>query len=223
MFGFEQQLWLYDNYVRELRHGMVLGLNSLEELWFGRNQFTEIKNDTFLQLESLLFLQLSENEIESIDDNFFINLRSLQVLWLHDNEITELRAEMFKGLESLRVLTIHSNGLTTVPASAFSDLPRPLELGLKLNPTLQCDSRLCWLKDEESAGTITWFSREADLFNPEETIYSPNCPDLEGWDTWVCPRPGRTLGLLTLRQNTAKDLIADDVSVNSIEIFVPSG
>ena len=111
---------------------------------------------------------LSNNELTELASNIFsdLNLDKLRYLYLNSNSLSELRSGMFLGLTSLTTLRLDKNNLITVRASDFRYLPRPLTVyfnfvpsGLEYPPNddnpWQCDSWLCWLKQELEAGTIT--------------------------------------------------------------------
>ena len=85
---------------------------------------------------------------------------------------------MFYGLVSLIVLQLEGNRLTRLPVDVFKHLPNSFTLGLgnvrrkpqEDNP-LQCNEDLCWLKQKERNGTITWY---IDILHE---IPKPKCDD----------------------------------------------
>ena len=83
-------------------------------------------------------------------------------------------------MENLEELFLPGNMFSSLRPEAFVKLPRPLSFEVIYNP-LKCDPRLCWLHQEEAAGTITWPSING-------TILKPNCSDGTDWDeiTWNC-------------------------------------
>ena len=134
-------------------------------------------------------LLISSNIINNIEDNAFTNFKKLRLLWLDNNKLKLLSPGTFSGLETLENLTLEFNHLTSLLADMFSHLPRPLSLGLQdaayhrtPDNLLQCDAALCWLKQEELNGTITWyFHGDYPLFP-----YKPRCRNGINWDTMKC-------------------------------------
>ena len=144
-------------------------MNNCTTLSFYLNQISEIEPGGFNGLSNLEYLEILSNRLEiqsnnisSIEDNTFLNLNKLEALFLLNNNLKTLSSRVFCGLTSLNALHLELNHLSTLPADVFSHLPRPLTLGLIFHPNdtlynlLKCDSQLCWLKQEELQGNITW-------------------------------------------------------------------
>ena len=96
-------------------------------------------------------------------------------------------------LKKLTKLHLQGNNLSSLSADVLSHLQRPLELGLFdpfFDPTphhmMNCDADLCWLKQEEMQGTITWIT----LTSPVEITFKPVCAGGLDWDTWTCDGNG---------------------------------
>ena len=89
---------------------------------------------------------------------------------------------MFYGLNSLKTLYLGGNHLTKLPRDVLSHLPRPLKLGFTYQ-YFECDIELCWLKQEEQQGTITFLSE------------TPRCADGIRWYNWRCYETGRCLDI----------------------------
>ena len=129
---------------------------------------------------ALEYLELQFNIITFIEDNTFANLMRLNELNLAVNRLESLTPGIILWLRFSRVAEFwQKNRLTTLPADVFNHLPRPLELDISFNP-MQCDAALCWLKQEELNGTITWnpFGRR------------PTCANEVSWETWSCSQTG---------------------------------
>ena len=176
-------LHLDDNLIQEIEPGSFNGLSNLEQLDLCNNKLIILKADMFQGLVALESLNLCHNGIFLIDDNTFAHMKKLQSLSLHHNDLTTLSPGTFSGLESLETLNLEGNHLTSLPGDLFNDQPRPLRLNLynnyiNHNNILQCDSQLCWLKQEELNGTIIW---PGDSY-----IYGPRCANLIPWDLWRC-------------------------------------
>ena len=124
-----------------------------------------------------------KNQISEIEPGTFTGLDSLTYLRLWGNSISELEARTFCGLESIEELLLDINVLTSLPQDVFIHLPRPLILGLYRNP-LQCDAALCWLRQEELNGTITWYREENGYTS------KPVCANGVNWDNWSCSQTG---------------------------------
>ena len=146
-------------------------------------------------------LEIQSNNLSSIEDNTFLNLNKLEALFLLNNNLKTLSSSVFCGLTSLNALHLELNHLSTLPADVFSHLPRPLILGLTFHPNdtlynlLKCDSQLCWLKQEELQGNITW--------KTWFVVSKPRCADGTNWDSWTYQDTGGSqnrvsLGLLSV-------------------------
>ena len=168
------------------------------ELDLYSNQIKDIPSGTFKNLWSLEDLDLRFNTIEDIDPETFLPLQQCTGLWLSNNQLTCLRAGTFKGLVSLDVLDLFSNQISFIEDGTFSHLPlirilylnknnlvTPMDekdliqsqnpfLFLDENP-LQCDSRMCWIKDAERDGRVKLRGR---------WDHTPQCKNYPGvhWD-----------------------------------------
>ena len=113
---------------------------------------------------------------------------------LSSNQFVTLQTTIFSGLRSLDELNLAGNRLTTLLADVFSHLSRPLELTLfdfriigEQDNIFVCDAALCWLKQEEHLGSITWGSVHIGY---ELYFFKPICSDGRGWDNWICNETG---------------------------------
>ena len=175
-------LTIRDNRIKTIEDGAFDGLKKLHELQLQGNEIEVLEPDMFTGLESLKNLSLHRNEIHNIKDGAFAALESLNHLDLSENGLSKLSNQMFTGLIALRSLYLDGNKLSTVSSDAFSHLYRPLSLRLS-NPTvpaarrnpLQCDDRLCWLKNEETDGKIKFSSD-----------YKPLCSSGGSWENLSC-------------------------------------
>ena len=169
---------LGDNFIHTIESGSFDGLAALRILSLTINGLTELRNYMFQDLRNLESLNLNSNMIKYIEDGSFESLLNLRQLRMANNILTELRAAIFHGLKNIDHLTLDRNKLTYIDSSTFSDLPLPLELALDFNP-LVCDDSLCWLKEEEQQGNITWLTWNGHL-------YKPSCNEGIAWNTWEC-------------------------------------
>ena len=183
------RLNLYGNRLTELRPGMFQGLRALETLALSRNRITTIQPRTFQELRALVYLDLGSNRITTIQPHTFQGLRALEGLYLSSNDITTIQPRTFAGLKQLRTLWLHSNKLTTCEEAWFDPGYNFTELSLSENP-LQCDRRMCWIKQAERDKRITWYT---DPYDGE--VYKPDCENYKGvdWDdvTLTCPASGK--------------------------------
>ena len=193
-----ERLYLHNNQISEVETGSFNGLTSLDYFELQHNQITALRAGMFQGLVALAHLSLASNKINVIQDNAFFTLKKLQKLYLSNNDLGTLSIRAFNGLDSLTHLYLYENYLTTLPADTFSHLPRPLELLLHLpnndlppNNPIECDSKLCWLKQEELQGTITWLSRGSSVFKPR-------CANGIVWDNWSCVRTSKISLLILL-------------------------
>ena len=126
------------------------------------NHITTIRAGSFSHLARCALLWLDNNQISEINPAAFRGLTSLRRLYLHTNKLTHISPGTFSGLTSLNNLWLSNNRLTGLSSDLFLDLPRPLRLLLG-NPdnndpdnAFLCDESLCWLKQEEQDGTVTF-------------------------------------------------------------------
>ena len=118
-------------------------------------------------------------------------LDSLKELHLYHNLISHIEPSSFARLKELRGLYMERNKLTTLEQNVFDDLvPNNLVLGINHNP-LQCDSRMCWIKQGEEDGWIKLFHEARGI-----TWSKPSCVNYPGfrWDdvTITCPSVGES-------------------------------
>ena len=170
---------------------------------------TEVPEDIPAQVRMVV---LGLNDINHIRDGAFRHLTVCTELYLYWNALTEVRAGMWEGLSSLTKLILYSNQISMIEVGAFNTLTSlemlwlennelvtleeglfntPLrtsfELSLYNNP-LQCDARMCWIKEVERVGHITWYTWSHDG-RPERK----NQPGVL-WDdiTLNCTEPGQS-------------------------------
>ena len=174
-------LGLNANDIETIEDGCFVGLENVYDFYMKGNNIKVLQADVFSGLEALQILNLQMNKIEIIEDGAFAGLERLETLLLSQNNLAELRSLMFTGLRSLQTLSLEGNRLTTVPVYAFSLLYHPLTLTLSTtrepaayrNP-LECDTNLCWLKQEQADETINFGD------------HKPICVNVGNWDTWTC-------------------------------------
>ena len=195
---------LYSNQIKDIPSGAFKHLWNCTELNMGKNRLTHIRKLMFDGLSSLVDLDLRFNQISDIDPGSFLPLQQCTYLWLPYNQLTCLRAGTFKGLESLDLLDLHSNKISFIEQGTFSHLPlirvlylnknnlvtpmdekdliqsQNLFLFLDDNPLLQCDSRMCWIKNAERDGRLKLNGRR----NPK-----PQCVNYPAvhWDNIKLP------------------------------------
>ena len=179
-------LYLGNNRISPIESGSFNGLGYLKYLHLDRNRLTTLKVGMFNGLAVVETLSLGNNYINYIDDYAFANMKKLKVLLLVNNALVVLRPKMFSRLDSLRTLGLVENPLTTLSSGVFNHLPWPLELAITDlddygNPfgfPMQCDVKLCWLRQEELQGTITWYRTH------------PICRDDTEWSNSICDETG---------------------------------
>ena len=181
------------NLISHIEDGAFNGLGNLRILNLQENLLFVLRPGMFKGLDSLNEFYMCCSHIDTIQNGSFLDLGNLHRLDLRTNRLTELRAEMFLGLISLRIIQLVYNHFTTIDSSVFSHLPRPLEVQLTelADPRallLNCDSRLCWLKEEEKYGTIVWYRTYG--YHP---IPKPVCLDRLLWAMLDCNITGLLL------------------------------
>ncbi len=133
------KLSLWYTGLSDIRSDMWKGLESIKDLDLVSNKITEIRGDMWEGLESLEVLHFSFNDIREVPPAGFSSLPNLKELWLAGNaHLTTLTEDIFD-------------------AHQYPDSPgHPEILRLILWHTpLQCDSRLCWMKEGVEAGWLT--------------------------------------------------------------------
>ena len=99
---------------------------------------------------------------------------------------------MFLGLDSLKELGIYLNKITTLDANVFFYIHRPLVLHAANAPSedpdnpFECDSKLCWLKQEELDKTILWQNPHWAAVGQKREPNKPECANDVSWDTFLC-------------------------------------
>ena len=182
--------------ITEVEPGSFNGLTSLRHLYLSRNDRLNIlRAGMFHGLIAIHTLWVSHNGINTIDDGTFANLKTLEVLFMNQNDLETLRLGIFFGLVSLKNLYLDRNRLTTLSADVFRHLSRPLKLtlhnkvaNLTTDNPLKCDVRLCWLKQEELQGNITWSYYDTD--SSPDRPFKPRCTDGIDWETFTCLEKG---------------------------------
>ena len=131
-----REAWLNHNYITDIPLGIFSHLKQCFDLELDTNKFTVLKSGMLEGLTSLKRLNLGHNQISHIEPGSF---RSLQLteLYLDNNRLIKPMQE--KDL-------IGSQSLTLI-----------LTLG---NNPLQCDSKMCWIKQAELDGWITWHTTD---------------------------------------------------------------
>ena len=173
-------LVLNDNRLTALRSDMFRVLSKCTTMYLHDNRISEVETGSFNGLSAVRDLKLDRNRLERLHKNMFSSLASCTHLNLRVNLIRVIEPGSFNGLNNVEQLDLRDNRLTAIPADVFVHLPRPLELDISDN-RLQCDAALCWLKQEELNGTITW-----SYFN----INKPKCANEVNWDSWNCDDTG---------------------------------
>ena len=147
-----REVWLDGNFITHIRDGVFQHLMVCTELFLDQNDLTEVRAGMWEGLTSLTMLSLSFNQISTIPVGAFNTLTSLERLYLSYNQLVTLVEGVFN-----------------------TPLRTSLELTLNRNP-LQCDVRMCWIKQAEWVGHITWDTWGGDR--------RPQCKNQPGvhWD-----------------------------------------
>ena len=194
-FAHLYQCWRMDlrfNEITRIETGAFNGLKSITELELGSNRLESLSPGMFTGLGMLRKLTLFRNKIGEIEDWTFQNMTELTELSLDENQLRNLTSRTFAGLSSLKKLELMWNRINIIYADVLAHIPRPFELGLGYNSErvtndvradeddFRCESpRMCWLKQEELGGNITWAG--FGFF-----IYKPDCAGRDRWDKVTC-------------------------------------
>ena len=193
--GLLQDLILHHNELTYLQKTMFNGLESLVSLHIQNNLLETVPDGCFSDLINLVYLHLGYNKLSDIRPGMWQGLSLVQQLYLHRNNIDSLNPGDLDHLPNLRRLLLYGNRFTTISHTIFNPTvypydghPREINIGLG---SMTCDSRLCWLKQGERLGWITWYTYET-------TIYHPDCSNFAG--SWSeidlgCPENGAYIKL----------------------------
>ncbi len=143
---------------------------------FHANEIRKVPKDVFKSMPSLYYMELSSNLISVIENEAFIQVPSLQELHLYSNNLTCISNQMFSGLTNLRNIHLYNNQIFLIEKQSFAMMKNLQELLLSRNQLkslsqsvfasnvqlsllldhnpIQCDLRLCWLKDGAEANWI---------------------------------------------------------------------
>ena len=155
---------------------MFSDLRNCTKLYLNWNRISKIESRSFNGLSNLDKLYLKSNRLHTLQGDMFKGLKVLQLLALSSNRLRIISDDAFIHIDSIHELYLHFNDLTRLPEQAFSHLPRPLQLSLlkfRSNSTIEnpmvCDLKLCWLKQEELQGNITWYR----MIEPMQGLFVP--------------------------------------------------
>ena len=160
------------------------------EVWVNNNYITDIPLGIFSNLTECFDLELDTNKLTILKSGMFEGLMSLRRLNLGHNVITNIEAGSFEKL-ALDELYLDHNSLTTPMVE--QDLSNSFSLILTLGKNLfHCDNEMCWIKEAERDGRITWFTEDG-YGKPE----CQNYPDVE-WDEVIldCFDSGEVLAVI---------------------------
>ena len=191
-----KELILENNFITEIQTAAFFHLEQCSDINIKGNKLTRIHKDMFIGLPFLETLSLSDNKINNIEPGTFVKLSKLMILDLSKNKISNIAPQTFTE-QTLSRIHLHGNQLTTLERNVFgSQHPTNLTLLLSDNP-VQCDSRICWIKEAERDGWIT-----LNALLPDASWSKPDCVNYPGvdWDniTLSCPAEGNCRILLYL-------------------------
>ena len=184
--------------------------SDLQRYWKYGCGLTEVPRDIPAQTR---VVRLERNDISHIRDGAFRHLTRCTDLWLYSNALREVRAGMWEGLSSLTGLHLSENQISTIGVGAFKALTSLADLWLEYNQLvtleeglfntplrtnltldlgenpIHCDARMCWIKEAERVGHITWWTDSLGDGRPQ----CENQPDVH-WDNinLNCTEPGQS-------------------------------
>ena len=126
---------------------------AVKDVQLDGNLITDIIDEALSHLDQCKELSLSENKLSSIRYAMFKGLKSLDTLDLKDNIISSTESGSFRDLPQLTEVRLDDNQLTTLDNPFSKPSSGYIALYLSDNP-LQCDTKLCWLKDAERDGWV---------------------------------------------------------------------
>lgn len=179
---------LQSNSISVIEKGSFRGLPAIEWLFLNRNDLKHITKDMLEGLDSLGSFILSYANVETIEPGAFSHLHNLRKLDISFNALTQVTQQTFEGLYSLQGLDIEGNRFNTLDVTVLANIPRNFIFRLRMNNAIgtndgpwDCES-LCWLKYEETTGTIAWF-----VYSGGHGDTSPECANGVDWATFSCP------------------------------------
>ena len=176
---------MQNNAIATIEEDTFTGMTRIRTLNLHLNQLTFLQKNLFNGLASLTYLNVQNNLIETIPDGCFRDLINLHNLNMGGNRLSEISRNMWQGLSNLKRLYLYSNNIATLKPNDFDHLPKLEVFLLHLNPMttlshtvfnpsiypetdghpkhismslgmMQCDRSLCWLKQGERLGRISW-------------------------------------------------------------------
>ena len=208
------KLDIHNSSIATIEEGAFSGMGQLEILFLFYNRISFLQKSMFNGLSSLTYLHMSGNLIETISDGCFSDLRNLNYLYLGDNKLSEISGNMWLGLSVPTRLHLYYNHIATLQPGALNHLPKLGRLLLYNNPlttfsytifnpslypetdghprriemapgVLKCNTSLCWLKQGEQKGWITWWEYW-------DKIHHPDCLNFHLWSDvdLNCPMNG---------------------------------
>ncbi len=122
-------------------------LSSLNDIRLNHNVITDIADAAFSKVPSVTKILLTSNLLTVIREMMFSGLPNLSMLQLNSNQIHAIEPGSFRENTALTSMTLKWNSLQSVPRYMFDldNHPTTLRFTMYSNP-LQCDSSLCWLK-----------------------------------------------------------------------------
>ena len=193
-----RRLDLSYNRLRSLNESMWDGLQSLVGLYLYDNFIEAISSGCFRTLTHLETLSLNGNKLTEVRGDMWRGLNSLDALDLGGNPLQTILPGGFGNLPNIGRVSLYKTGLRSLDKNIFNpdDFPdsdgHPRKVKLVLNGnSLQCDEKLCWLKQAEEDGWITWFVAHY-VGKPYKGIHSPECGNYPGslWEDVSLDCPG---------------------------------
>ena len=134
---------------------MFEGLRSLQKLSLSDNNITYVQSGSFSPIKECIQLWLKNNKLTQIRMGMFEGLDSLEALILTDNFVCAIEHGSFTNIKHLTRLFLNKNELIFLDKEVFQ-MPFQTNLTLLLaNNNLQCNWRMCWIKQGEQNGWIT--------------------------------------------------------------------
>ena len=164
---------LSNNKLTNIQSGMFKGLQSLEYLTLDNNGIYHIEGRSFSHLPQCHNLDLYDNKLTQIREDMLVGMYSLKNLDLSGNEISHIESGSFTKTQQLQYVDLSSNKLSTIQQDMFS-IPQQGQLTLLIedNP-LQCDREVCWIKQGEQDGWITFRGRgQPDCENYPDVLWN---------------------------------------------------